>query len=64
MIVMNGTKINKVAILSIAAATLLTLGICTAGFTLQYLHSKISTASLQYYREVMKFLLLLPLHWV
>ena len=30
---MNGTKINTVAILSIAAATLLTLGICIAGLT-------------------------------
>ena len=33
MIVMNGTKINTVAILSIAAVTLLTLGICTAGIS-------------------------------
>jgi hypothetical protein len=30
---MNGTKTNTIAILSIAAATLLTLGICTAGLT-------------------------------
>ena len=33
MIVMNGTTINTIAILSIAAATLLMLGICTAGLT-------------------------------
>src|SRR5262249_59706549 len=33
MKVMSGTKINTVAILSIAAVTLLTLGICTAGIS-------------------------------